>query len=67
MPPRATDRLATLHDLAREQAEALRRAAIDDFWRGADAVLATAATRAQRAAQRLRHRLERHSIVRGLG
>lgn len=45
------------------RAEALRREAIDDFWRGGSAVLATAATRSLRAAQRLATRLARHRRV----
>jgi hypothetical protein len=40
-------------------AEALRSEAIDDFWRGGSAVLATAATRSLRATQRLAARLAR--------
>ncbi len=51
--------LNRLHDAARADAERLRREAIDDFWRGADAVLATAATGARRAAERLAYRLQR--------
>ncbi len=67
MTPHDPERHAALHDHALTRAEALRRAAIDDFWRGVDAVLATAATRAMRSAERLRHRLDRHTIARGLG
>lgn len=59
--------LNVLHDQARLEAEALRRAAIDDFWRGADAVLATAATQARRTAQRLAHRLQRRALQQRLG
>lgn len=59
--------LNALHDQARLEAEALRRAAIDDFWRGADAVLATAATQARRTAQRLAHRLQRRALQQHLG
>lgn len=44
------------HDRLREEAlieaEALRHQAIDDFWRGAGEVLATAATQALRARTR---------------
>ena len=64
-PPAATtgqplaDRLRQ-HAQARAEAEALRRAALDDAWRGAQHLLATANTRALRAANRLRHRLQRH-------
>lgn len=52
------------HDLARTQAEALRREAIDDFWRGANALLATAFTDANRAAARLAARLRQHAKLR---
>ena len=54
-----TTELHHLHDAAHRRAEALRRAARDDFWRGADALLATAATRTRRAADRLAQRLRR--------
>lgn len=67
MTPQDLERQAALRAQAVERAEALRRAAIDDFWRGVDAVLATAATRTRRSAERLRHRLDRHTIARGLG
>ena len=50
---------AELHRQALLRAEALRREAQDDFWRGAGAVLATAATRSLRSAQRLAARLQR--------
>ncbi|UUZ62086.1 hypothetical protein LP417_17420 [Polaromonas sp. P1-6] len=46
------DRLR-LHDLARRRAQVLRREAITDFWRGADAVLAATLGGAHRSAQRL--------------
>lgn len=59
--------LHRLHDAARREAERLRHEAIDDFWRGADALVATAATRALRGAQRLAHRLQRHARLRGAG
>lgn len=57
--PIPTAELHRLHDEAHARAEALRRAARDDFWRGADALLATAATGARRAADRLAQRLRR--------
>jgi hypothetical protein len=47
------------HQEALIEAEALRHQAIDDFWRGADAALATAATQALRAGTRLAARLHR--------
>lgn len=50
-----------LHDLARRRAQVLRREAVTDFWRGADAVLAATLGGAHRSAQRLAHRLARHA------
>lgn len=58
------ERLNRIHDQALVQAEALRRAAMDDFWRGANAALATAAGGALRSARRLAHRLQRHTLAR---
>lgn len=49
--------LNALHDRAHAEAEALRRAAIADFWRGSDALLQDAAASAHRAAQRLAYSL----------
>jgi len=51
--------LNRLHDKARARALELRREAINDFWRGADALLSDATTHARRAAERLAHRLQR--------
>jgi hypothetical protein len=59
--PLTTAALHRLHDEAHARAEALRRAARDDFWRGADALLGDVALRAQRAATRLAHGLWRHA------
>ncbi len=56
-------RLNELHDRAHADAEALRRAALDDLWRGADAALAGAATGALRAARRFAHRLQRRRAL----
>lgn len=56
----STTELHRLHDAAHRRAEALRRAARDDFWRGTDALLTGLATQAVRAADRLAHRLQRH-------
>jgi hypothetical protein len=56
--------ISRLHDAARARAEALRREAIDDFWRGANAVLSTAFTDANRAAARLAARLRQHAKLR---
>lgn len=53
--------LNALHDRAHAEAEALRRAAIADFWRGSDALLQDAAASAHRAAQRLAYRLQRRA------
>jgi len=50
-------------DAARRQAEAQRRAAMDDVWRGANAALATAGSNALRSAQRLAHRLARRAAT----
>lgn len=56
-------RLNELHDRAHDEAEALRRAALDDLWRGADAALAGVATGALRAARRFAHRLQRRRAL----
>lgn len=58
--PLDLETLALDHDRARQRAEALRRQALDDFWRGTDQVLSTAATRTLRAARRWSARLARH-------
>lgn len=62
-PNRDIERLNDLHDRARVQAEALRREAMDDFWRGTNAALATAAGGALRSAHRLAHRLQRRGML----
>ena len=61
--------LARLHDRAREDAEALRAEAIDDFWRGANAAFAATLDTAQRSAQRLarRERSARHGAAHAHG
>jgi hypothetical protein len=48
-----------IHDLAKRHAEALRREARDDVWRGADALLPDAGGRVLRSAERLACRLRR--------
>lgn len=53
--------LNALHDRAHAEAEALRRAAIADFWRGSDALLQDAAASAHRAARRLAYGLQRRA------
>jgi hypothetical protein len=52
--------LNDIHDLARSQADSLRHQAMDDFWRGADALLHSAAHSACRSAQLFAQRLVRH-------
>lgn len=54
-------------ELAKQRAQALRREAIDDFWRGADAAWAASLATARRSAQRLAHRLARHAQLRAQG
>lgn len=53
--------LSALHDLARRRAQELRREAIGDFWRGADAVWAASLATTRRSAERLAYRLEHHA------
>ncbi|MDP2678187.1 MAG: hypothetical protein Q8O85_05615 [Rhodoferax sp.] len=58
-----------LHDLAKAEAERLRRQAIhdfanetvDEFWRGADAIWQRGQTTAERSATRLHARLARRA------
>lgn len=50
--------------LAKQRAQALRREAIGDFWRGADAAWAASLATARRSALRLAHRLARHAQLR---
>lgn len=60
------ERMNELRDRAYAEAEALRRAALDDFWRGANAALATTAGGALRAARRFAQRLQRRrTLARG--
>lgn len=61
VPPSELNRL---HELARQRAQELRREAIDDFWRGADAAWATTLGGARRSAQRLAQRLAHHARTR---
>jgi hypothetical protein len=57
--------LARLHDQARLEASRLRAEAVDDFWRGADAVwqrgLQTGQAAFERSATRLQTRLARRA------
>ena len=55
------DNLNRIHDLARCQADALRREATDDFWRAANGLLTMGADRFRRSAQRLADRLARRA------
>jgi hypothetical protein len=57
---RSPDNPIDWHDAARARAEDLRREAMADFWRGADAWLGSAWQRAERSARRLAHRRQRH-------
>ena len=60
------ERMNELRDRAYREAEALRRAALDDFWRGANAALGTAASAALRTARRFAYRLQRRrALMRG--
>ncbi len=63
IPDAAT--LTRLHDEAKAEASRLRSEAIDEFWRGADAVwqrgLHSGEALAQRSAARLRASLARHA------
>ena len=58
--PLAPAELNRLYDEARRRAGELRREALDDVWRGADAALASTLGSAQRSALRLASRLARH-------
>lgn len=64
MPLTKFERLDRLHEAARIEAERLRRAALADFWRGADALLSDSMVRARRSAARLAARLTRHTALR---
>lgn len=63
-PRVSPDDLGALHDLARRRAHELRREALDDFWRGADAAFAATLSSARQRAQRLAYRLARHAKAR---
>ena len=52
--------IARLHTEARAEIHRLRGEAVDDFWRGADAVWQRSQGFAQRSADRLKARLARH-------
>jgi hypothetical protein len=60
MDTRSLRDLNRLHDRAHAEALALRAQAMDDFWRGADALLGSAAQRVERSARRLGQAWRRH-------
>ena len=62
-----TEDLNRMHDLALRRAHALRQEAMDDFWRGADAMWAATVASTCRSAQRLAHRLARRARAQALG
>lgn len=53
--------LNSLQEQACRRARELRREAVGDFWRGADAAWAAGLASAHRSAQRLAHSLARHA------
>lgn len=59
------DNLDRIHDLAKAEAARLRREAVDDLWRGADAIwqrsLQTVRAIAERSVARLKARLARRA------
>lgn len=57
------ERLNRLHDRAHADAEAERRVALDDLWRGANAALDTASAAALRSARRFVYRLQRRRAM----
>lgn len=66
-PVHSITELNRLRDRARRDAELLRREALQDFWRGADQVMASAAESVQRSATRWAQRLARHGARRAAG
>ena len=61
--PIELERRNELRGLALAEADALRRAALDDLWRGANAALATASGSVLRSTRRLVYRLQRRSAL----
>ena len=55
---------ARLRDAAVHEAHRLRAEAMDDFWRGANALVSSTLGGVGRSAARLRQRLERHRLQR---
>ena len=62
--PSELEIFARLRAQALSEAEALRREAYADFWRGADHLLADAALQARRSADRFLQSLRRHGRAR---
>ena len=60
-PPATQAERDRLRDAAIDRAHALRSAAVADFWRGADALMADAVDHGRRAADRLAARLRQHA------
>lgn len=56
--------LDRIHRAARADAAQLRAQAMDDFWRGGNALLSSALDSAARSAQRWAQRLQRHRQLR---
>ena len=65
-PPATQAERDRIRDSAINQAHALRRIAITEFWREADALVADAVDHGRRAANRLAARLRQHAKRRGL-
>jgi hypothetical protein len=63
-PPATQAERDRVRDAAIDEAYALRRTAIADFWRGADALLLDAVDHGRRAADRLAARLRRRALTR---
>jgi hypothetical protein len=61
LTPHSITEMNRLRDQAYVEAHLLRAQAIQDFWRGADHLLLSAALSAERAARRLAARLRRHN------
>ena len=64
-PPATQAERDRMRDAALDEAHALRRAAITEFWRGADALVGDAVDLGRRAANRLAARLRQHAKQRG--
>ncbi len=61
------DTLERIHRAARTQATQLRAQAMDDFWRGGNALLTSTLDTATRSARRWAQRLQRHQQARAEG